>query len=64
MPRIIEVTVSPKGEVTIETKGYAGSACLQASKFLEEALGVASAERKTAEYYLPASTSTQQEARQ
>ena len=37
MPRIIEVTVSPKGEVTIETKGYAGAGCLQASKFLEQA---------------------------
>jgi hypothetical protein len=51
MPRIIEVTVSPKGEATVQTKGYSGGDCLQASKFLEDALGVSSADRKTAEYY-------------
>jgi hypothetical protein len=51
MPRIIEVTVSPRGETTIQTKGYAGGDCLQASKFLEQSLGVAAAEHKTAEFY-------------
>jgi hypothetical protein len=51
MPRLIEVTVSPKGEVTVQTKNYAGSDCLQASKFLEQALGVATQERKTTEYF-------------
>ena len=49
--RIIEVTVSPQGETTVQTKGYAGADCLQASRFLEQALGVATAERKTAEYH-------------
>ena len=42
--RIIEVTVSPQGETTIQTKGYAGADCLQASKFLEQSLGVAAAD--------------------
>ena len=51
MPRIIEVIVSPKGETRLQTKGYAGSECLQASKFLEQALGVITAETKTAEFY-------------
>jgi hypothetical protein len=51
MPCLIEVTVSPRGEVTIQTKNYAGSNCLQASKFLEQALGVATQERKTTEYF-------------
>jgi len=51
MPRIIEVTVSPKGETTVQTKGFAGSDCLQASKFLEQALGVSTADHKTSEYY-------------
>ena len=54
MSRVIEVTVSPQGATTIQTKGYAGGDCLQASKFLEHALGVASAEHKTAEFYEPA----------
>ena len=59
MPRIIEVTVSPKGETTIQTKGYAGSDCLQASKFLEQALGVAASDSKTSEYYQTTSTEQQ-----
>jgi hypothetical protein len=49
--RVIEVTVSPQGAVTVQTKGYAGSNCLQASKFLEEALGVTTTDRKTTEFY-------------
>jgi hypothetical protein len=49
--RVIEVIVSPTGEVTVQTKGYAGSDCVQASKFLEQALGVKTADHKTAEYY-------------
>jgi len=51
MNRIIEVTVSPKGETSIQTKGYAGADCLQASKFLEQALGVVAKESKTVEFY-------------
>ena len=45
MPRIIEITVSPTGETTIQTKGYAGNDCFQASKFLEEILGVKASDR-------------------
>jgi hypothetical protein len=56
--QIIEVTVSPQGESTIQTKGYSGDACLNASRFLEQALGIASSERKTAEFY--GSTSVEQ----
>ena len=56
MNRVIEVTVSPKGETSIQTKGYVGSDCLQASKFLEQALGVVAKEAKTGEFYAPAQT--------
>ena len=51
MPRTIEVIVSPQGEATVQTKGYAGADCLQASKFPEQALGVATNDRKTDEYF-------------
>ena len=51
MARVIEVVVSPQGETTVQTKGYAGADCLKASKFLEQALGVTSADRKTTEFY-------------
>jgi hypothetical protein len=56
MPRIIEVTVSPLGETTLQTKGYAGGDCLQASKYLEQALGVITADHKTGEFYQAVST--------
>jgi hypothetical protein len=62
MSRVIEVTVSPQGEATVQTKGYAGSDCLQASKFLEQALGVIIAERTTAEFFQAAPV--EQQARQ
>jgi hypothetical protein len=56
MPRIIEVIISPTGEETVQTKGYAGGGCLEASKFLEGALGPVATERKTSEYYSPTAT--------
>jgi hypothetical protein len=60
--RLIEVTVSPQGDATVETKGYAGADCLLASKFLEQALGATTADRKTAEFYRQAEV--QRQARQ
>ena len=49
--RTIEVLVSKTGEVSVQTKGFAGSDCLQASKFLEQSLGVIVNETKTTEFY-------------
>ena len=51
MPRIIEVTVSPQGEATVQTKGYSGADCVQASKFIEQALGQRTDEKLTVEFY-------------
>lgn len=51
MSQVIEVTVSPKGETKIETKGFAGNACKAASESLEKALGLKQSERLTAEFY-------------
>jgi hypothetical protein len=61
MARLIEVLVSPTGETTVQTRGYAGSACLQASQFLEDALGIVAAERKTAEFFQATPAHQQQE---
>jgi len=60
---VIEVTVSPTGEVSIQTRGYAGSACRQASKFLEKALGRVTKDRPTAEMYQYHVTRQQNKAR-
>jgi len=51
MNKIIEIIVSPKGEASVETKGFAGGECRQASKFVEEALGKRGQERMTPEFY-------------
>ena len=49
--RVIEIVVSPRGETTVQTKGYAGADCLEASKWLEQALGINTIDRKTTEFY-------------
>jgi hypothetical protein len=51
MARILEVVVSPTGETTVQTKGFSGGECQQASKWLEEALGIVKADTKTSEYF-------------
>jgi hypothetical protein len=60
----IEIVVSPKGEATVTTKGFAGSSCKEASKFIEQALGQQTGERLTAEFHQPqqAELATQQRA--
>lgn len=57
--RIIEVVVATNGEATVQTKGYDGTACLQASRFLEQALGISGAVHATAEFYQAAAQEQQ-----
>jgi len=49
--KTIELTVSPTGETTLETKGFAGDGCKEASAFLEQALGVKQSDRPTSEAF-------------
>jgi len=51
MNRVIEVIVAPNGETKIETKGFTGSSCQDASRFIEQALGQRTAERLTADFH-------------
>ncbi len=46
----IEVTIGPQGETKIETRGFAGSSCREASQFLQRALGQSMAENLTGEF--------------
>lgn len=52
MNRTIELIVAPDGQTRITTIGYAGAACLQASKALEVALGQKTSEELTSEFHL------------
>jgi hypothetical protein len=54
MSPVIEVLVSPTGETKLETRGFAGAACQQATKALEAALGLKQSETLTAEFHLSA----------
>ena len=49
--RTIEVIVSPTGETRVETKGFAGASCRNASRALEQALGSQTDEQLTREYF-------------
>ena len=49
--KTIEIIVSPKGETTVTTKGFTGSSCREASKFVEQALGQRIDERLTPEFH-------------
>jgi len=49
--RIIELTVTPEGETKIETRGFQGASCRDASRFLEQALGQRTNEQLTAEFH-------------
>ena len=51
MNKVIEITVSPKGEATVQTRGFTGPECREASRFIEQALGTPANERLTAEFY-------------
>ena len=49
--KTIEITVSPKGETRVETRGFTGGVCREASRFVEQALGRKTAETLTAEFH-------------
>jgi len=49
--KTIEIIVSPKGEAQVQTKGFAGSSCRDASRFIEQALGQRTGKKLTAEFH-------------
>jgi Protein of unknown function (DUF2997) len=51
MKKIIRVIVSPRGETKVETKGFSGGECREASRFIEQALGQRVDELLTPEFY-------------
>lgn len=54
--KTIEIIVQPDGKTRIETKGFSGAECKDASRFMEQALGTRQAEHLTSDFYLPATT--------
>jgi hypothetical protein len=54
--KTIEIFVSPTGESRVETCGFSGNKCQQASRFLEQALGKRVQESLKPEFYSQAET--------
>ena len=57
MTRTIEIIVAPDGKTTIQTRGFVGSSCQDASRFIEQALGQRTDEKLTSEFYQAQQTS-------
>lgn len=53
----IEIIIQPDGTSRVETQGFQGASCRDASRFLEQALGQRLDEQRTAEFYQSAVTS-------
>jgi hypothetical protein len=51
MSQTIEIIVAPNGQSKVQTKGFTGSSCRQASQFIEKALGQRTSEQLTADFY-------------
>ena len=49
--KTIKIIIGPRGETRVETRGFTGPECRQASSFIEQALGTRTAEALTAEFY-------------
>ncbi len=49
--RTIEIIVDTKGATTVQTRGFQGASCRDASRLIEQALGQKTGERLTTEFY-------------
>lgn len=49
--RTIEIIISPEGQATVQTKGFQGTSCRDASRFIEQAIGDSTGEKLTSEFY-------------
>ena len=63
MSQTIEILITPEGRTSVQTLGFSGPSCREASKFIEQALGQRLAERVTAEFHQSQTTQQQQELR-
>ena len=62
--KTIEITIDPQGRSTVQTKGFAGASCRDASRLIEQALGERASETLTGEFYQSSSVEQQQNTQQ
>jgi hypothetical protein len=49
--KTIEIIVTPEGKSSVQTLGFTGSSCRDASRFIEQALGQRTGEKLTSEFH-------------
>lgn len=49
--KVIEILINADGSITVQTKGFHGASCREASQFLEHAIGSRVREQVTAEFH-------------
>ena len=54
--KVIQIIVQPDGQTRVETKGFTGAECRDASRFIEESLGKRIDEQLTSEFYAEETT--------
>ncbi len=54
--KTIEIIIAPNGQTKVETKGFEGSECREASRLIEQALGQQMDEVLKSEFHQSAST--------
>jgi hypothetical protein len=59
--KTIEIIVTPAGQMTVQTLGFSGPSCRDASRFIEQALGQRTGEQLTAEFHQTAGIDQQQQ---
>ena len=59
--QIIQIVISPNGDTRVSTHGYRGSQCKEASRELEQALGLVVSDLPTVDMYSDISPTVQQE---
>ena len=57
--KTIEIIIAPNGQSKVETKGFTGSECREASRFIEQAIGQQTNEILKSEFH-QSSTAQQQ----
>ena len=61
--KTIEIIISPEGQAIVQTKGFQGASCRDASRFIEQAIGHPIGEKMTSEFYQTESVRQDQQQR-
>jgi len=61
MNRSIEILIAPDGTLTIDAVGFKGADCDQATKFLEQALGLTAGKQRKPECHQSRTAKRQQQ---